>query len=107
MEFDCLNLEDVFAFDWDDGNFYKNEKKHGITWQEIEEVFFNKPLIVNEDEKHSQQEARCLSLGITNKGKMLFVAFTKREEKLRVISARLMNKKERIYYEKAQRDTKV
>ena len=101
MEFDCLALESVVGFDWDDGNLYKNEKKHGLKWQEIEEVFFNRPLLVNEDKKHSEKEERCFALGVTNSGKRVYVVFTKRGDRIRVISARLMNKKERSIYEKA------
>jgi uncharacterized DUF497 family protein len=105
MKFDCLTLDDVRGFDWDDGNIYKNEKKHGIKWQEIEEVFFNEPLLIYEDIKHSQNECRCYVLGVTDENKKLFVVFTKRNKKIRVISARIMNKKERAIYEKYQKNT--
>ncbi len=101
MEFDCLSLESVVGFDWDEGNLYKNEKKHGLKWQEIEEVFFNQPLLVNEDQKHSEYEARCFALGVTHSGKMVYVVFTRRGERIRVISARPINRKERSIYEKA------
>jgi len=97
MDFDCLNLSDVVGFNWDDGNIYKNEKKHGLKRQEIEEVFFNEPLLIKEDFKHSLNEERCFALGITNNGKRVYVVFTKRGEFIRVISARLMNKKERLF----------
>ncbi len=100
MNFDCLVLDDIIGFEWDDGNIYKNEKKHGIKWQEIEEVFFNEPLLIYEDFKHSKDECRCYALGKTDEEKMLFVVFTKRNKKIRVISARKMNKKEREIYEK-------
>ena len=63
MGFDCLELKDVFAFDWDEGNLYKNENKHGISWQEIEEVFFNQPLLLLEYAKHSGYEMRCIAYG--------------------------------------------
>ncbi len=95
MDFDCLELDNVIGFDWDDGNLYKNEKKHGIRWQEIEEVFFNQPLLVSEDIKHSECECRCFALGVTSKEIQLFISFTKRGDKIRAISARPMNKKER------------
>jgi len=100
MSFDCLNLKEIVGFEWDDGNLYKNEKKHGIKWQEIEEVFFNEPLLIYEDLKHSQIECRCYALGTTDELKKIFVVFTTRDKKIRVISARLMNKKERAIYEK-------
>ena len=100
MHFECLNIENIVGFDWDDGNIYKNEKKHGLNWQLIEEVFFNEPLLVLEDIKHSNNECRCFALGQTDDGIFLFVVFTKRSEKIRVISARPMNRKERIVYDK-------
>ena len=101
MDFECLELETVTGFDWDDGNLYKNEKKHGLKWQLIEEIFFNMPLLLLQDVKHSQDECRCFALGKTDEDQKLFVVFTLREEKIRVISARIMNKKERRYYEKS------
>ncbi len=99
MKFDCLDLENINGFEWDNGNIYKNEKKHGIYWSEIEEIFFNEPLLIFEDFKHSQKECRCYALGVTDERKPLFVVFTIRNNKIRVISARKMNKKERKIYE--------
>ena len=107
MEFDCLVINDITGFEWDDGNIYKNERKHGIKWQEIEEVFFNEPLLIYKDIKHSQSECRCYVLGKTDENKKLFVVFTKRNKKIRVISARKMNKKERDFYENYKRNTKI
>ena len=101
MDFECLEVDAATGFDWDDGNIYKNEKKHGIKWQVIEEIFFNAPLYLLQDIKHSQGECRCFALGKTDEGLQLFVVFTLRTNKVRVISARLMNKKERSYYEKS------
>ena len=99
MKFDCLDVESVVGFDWDDGNRYKNEKKHNIKWQIIEEVFFNIPLLLVEDHKHSANECRCFALGVSDDKYLLFVSFTKKELKIRVISARLMSQKERNIYE--------
>ena len=99
MAFECLDIENIIGFDWDDGNIFKNEKKHQLKWQLIEEVFFNEPLLILEDPKHSNSECRCFALGKTDDGMMLFIVFTKRINKIRIISARSMNKKERIAYE--------
>ncbi len=98
---DCLDIEKVTGFDWDDGNVYKNKHKHGLDYWIIEEIFFNNPLLIHQDIKHSTQECRCYSLGCSDNGEKLFVVFTLRERKIRVISARLMNKKERTIYESA------
>ncbi|MBU1256574.1 BrnT family toxin, partial [Patescibacteria group bacterium] len=68
---------------------------------ECEEIFFNKPLINNLDEKHSQYEKRFRSLGKTNINRRLLISYTIRNQKVRIISARDQNKKERRIYEKA------
>lgn len=89
------------SFEWDIGNAGKNWKKHRISQAECEQVFFNTPLLLLADEKHSVTESRHHALGRTNTGKLLFVVFTIRKNNIRVISARKMNKKERTIYEKA------
>jgi uncharacterized DUF497 family protein len=107
MGFSCLELDKIVGFDWDNGNIYKNEKKHKVSWQEIEEIFFNEPLLLYSDIKHSQKEERCFCLGQTDSGTILFVAYTIRGNKIRAISARRVTKKERAIYEKAKRDSKI
>jgi uncharacterized DUF497 family protein len=86
------------GFEWDKGNSEKNRIKHGVLKAECEQIFFNNPLMINNDEKHSQFENRYYALGKTNKKRMLFVVFTVRNELIRVISARDMSKKEREVY---------
>ena len=90
----------LYGFDWDDHNRDKNEKKHGVTCLECEEVFFNHPLIVVKDPRHSLREKRYLALGQTRGKRLLFIAFTLRKQKIRVVSARPMSRKEREIYEK-------
>jgi hypothetical protein len=90
----------ILSFDWDEGNKYKNVKNHSVSNKECEELFFNKPIFFFNDIKHSKTENRFLALGNTNAGRLLTIVFTMRNEKLRVISARDMNKKERSSYEK-------
>ena len=87
------------SFDWDEGNKDKN-LKHNVTFKEAEEVFFNKPLKIYPDVKHSLVEKRFLALGITNQGRKLAIIFTLRQEKIRVIFARAQSSKERRHYEK-------
>ena len=101
MVFDCLDISNIIRFDWDDGNVLKNEIKHNLKWQTIEEVFFNEPLVVVGDKKHSDKtECRCLALGYVDDSRLVSIVFTKRDDKIRVISARAMSKKERKFYEK-------
>lgn len=93
-------LPEVFEFDWDEGNIDKN-KKHGVENSQAEQVLLDKKLIIIEDEKHSNlTEIRYLALGISKTKRKLSVIFTNRENRIRVISARAMSKKERRLYEK-------
>ena len=93
-------INEIIGFDWDEGNLNKNWIKHQVSSAECEEIFFNLPLLVADDRKHSQAEKRYYVLGITNTKRELFIAFTIREQKTRVISARDMSTKEREYYAK-------
>jgi uncharacterized DUF497 family protein len=97
-----LDLATIEGFDWDDGNSRKSLEKHDVTQAEAEQVFAGEPLIAN-DIKHSQEEARFQALGETIEGRMLHVTFTLRYDgrKIRIISARDMNRKERAVYEQA------
>ncbi len=101
MEFDCLDIEAIVGFEWNDANIHKNENKHGLKWTTIEEVFFNEPLLIVEDFKHSLNECRCVALGKNDFDDLVTVVFTIRSNHIRVISARSMSKKERIIYEQA------
>jgi uncharacterized protein len=87
-------LQACVGFQWDEGNADKNLEKHGVTDEECEEVFFNEPLVVGEDAAHSPDEPRGYALGQTNAGRKLFVVFTVRSDRIRVISARDMTRRE-------------
>jgi len=87
-------LPEPIAFEWDKGNSGKNLIKHEVRDKEAEEVFNNKPLI-------SKEELRFQALGRTDKGRLIFLSFTIRKDKIRVILARDMNKKEVPKYEEA------
>ena|SRR4030043_755535 len=86
-------------FDWDKGNIGKNSR-HGVKDNEEEEVFFDRGKVVYKDKLHSQTEERFIILGKTKKGRLLYTAFTKRKNKIRIISARDISVKEKYLYEK-------
>ena len=88
------------GFQWDEGNINKNLYKHNVENWECEQVYFNEPLIILDDPKHSYAEKRWAAFGKTDAGRMLTVIFTKRGSLIRVISAKDMKRKERIFYEK-------
>jgi uncharacterized DUF497 family protein len=98
-----IDLDQITGFDWDDGNRRKNADKHDVSQAEAESIFFNDPLIVVEDPKHSEAERRFNALGKTTQNRWLHVTFTLRQNAtmIRVISARDMHRKERKAYEQA------
>lgn len=95
-----IKLNKIDGFDWDRGNLIKNKFKHQVNSFECEEVFFNQPLLILPDLKHSQSEIRLYALGKTNHHRLLFIVFTTRDNLIRIISARDMSRKERSQYEK-------
>ncbi len=93
-------LANCTGFEWDYGNDTKNWDKHDVSTGECEQVFFNKPLIVKRDKKHSSFENRYFVLGRTDMNRLLFAVFTVRNEKIRIISARDMTAFEIERYQK-------
>ena len=89
----------VSKFEWDEGNIGKN-KKHKVNDREIEESFFDNHKVIYKDTLHSNKEKRYILLGKTKGKRLLFIVFTQRKDKIRVISARDINKKEVYLYEK-------
>jgi len=101
-------LSDRIGFQWDEGNSDKNLIQHQVSNSECEEAFFNRPVIVAEDKKHSADEKRYYVLGRTDSNRYLFISFTIRNDLIRVISARDMNDKEgKKYHEKIKRNSKI
>ncbi len=97
-----INIE---GFDWDKGNILKNWEKHNVSHIECEEVFLNIPLLVKNDMAHSATEERYYVLGKTDSGRLLFIVFTIRKNKIRIISARDMHRKERKVYEESEKNS--
>ncbi len=93
-------LEDPFSFQWDKDNLIKILESHNVTYFECEEAFNDPNKVMLKDVKHSLNEERYLMIGKTNLSRYLFVVFTMRKDKIRVISARDLNKKEYKLYEK-------
>ena len=93
-----LSLQD-FPFDWDAGNETRSLQKHSITCEEAEEVFATRLFVpLGEQIEPFPHEPRYGLLGETATGKALFLVFTIRKERIRVISVRPMNAKEKKFY---------
>ncbi len=93
---------EVEGFDWNAGNAFKSEAKHGIAREAIESLF-QKAVWVAPDPKHSKSEERFLAIATLANEKHVIVAFTFRfrsgKRLIRPISARYMNKREIKRYE--------
>lgn len=95
-----IDLGKIVGFEWDKWNIDKSYKKHGITPNETEEVLLDQDVKIEKDFKHQEEEERFIAIGRTTENKLLFVVFTFRKDKIRVISGRQANKKEKEVYQK-------
>ena len=86
-------------FEWDNNKAESNILKHGITFEGAVTVFADPYLLFTEDSKNSLREEREWAIGESEKGSILVVIFTMRDEKIRIISARKATKRERKRYE--------
>ncbi len=86
-------------FEWDEGNSEK-PKKHRLTLTETEEAFFDENKVIFTDWKHSATEQRITLLGKTKRGRLLNITYAIRAKKIRIITARPINRKEVSLYEK-------
>ncbi len=96
---ELLDFSKYIEFEWDDWNRSKNEQKHSVTVIECEQVFADQFKRIFLDHKHSSKnEKRFILIGGTESGRVLYIAFTIRSKRIRVISARDLNRKERYLY---------
>ena len=93
------DLSECTGFQWDTGNADKNWELHRVSQAECEQVFFNRPIRVAPDQRHSNEGPRPAALGRTNDDRFLTVVFTVRGTLVRVISARDMSRREWRMYE--------
>jgi uncharacterized DUF497 family protein len=87
-------------FEWDLRKAAANQRKHRVTFEESIEVFADVQSSTIPDPDHSIGESRFLIFGTTREGRALVVAFTERDAKIRLISARPMTRLERQAYER-------
>jgi uncharacterized protein len=86
-------------FEWDKEKANANFRKHGVSFEEAALAFFDENAVELFDETNSEAEIRYQLIGISNT-RLIFVAYTARNEKIRIISARKANARHiRIYNE--------
>ena len=86
-------------FEWDPKKAAANFKKHGVTFQEAATVFGDPLAITFQDPDHSMNEERQMTFGLSLQKRLIVVAHAERKDRTRIISARPMDRKERVIYE--------
>lgn len=91
---------DKVKFEWDETKNCSNQKKHGVSFEEAQTVFFDDRAIEFYDDEHSEWEDRFLMLGYSFKLRMLMVCYCHRENdsQIRIISARKATNNEKKFY---------
>ena len=86
-------------FEWDDDKAEANLQKHGVTFSEAQTVFGDPLALTGYDPDHSGEEDRYLTMGTSLDGRLLVVSHTDRDDRVRIISARVASRRERKDYE--------
>jgi len=98
----ALTLADTIQamkFEWDAAKARRNERKHGVSFQEAATVLGDPLALTYPDPDHSTREQRFITVGMARSGRVLLVAHTDRGENIRIISARPTTRREREHYE--------
>ena len=91
---------DGLRFSWDEKKNEANRKKHGVSFEDGQTVFFDENAVESFDPDHSEREDRFLLLGLSYSLRALVVCRCYRESRgvIRIISARRATRKERRHY---------
>jgi uncharacterized protein len=89
-----------YHFEWNPDKASRNLSKHEVSFDEASTVFDDTMFITLLDEEHAQTEERYITIGLSNKKRLLLVAHTEREGRIRIISARKATKNEEKFYTK-------
>lgn len=88
-----------YIFEWDPVKAEANVRKHGVTVDEASTIFGDPLNLLMADPDHSLDEERYVLLGMSNRRRLLVVAFAERPPRTRLISARRATRQERRRYE--------
>ena len=89
------------SFEWDPLKAKNNLLKHQVTFEEASSIFNDPQFITFLDDEHSTNEERYISIGISNRNRVLMVGHTERKDKVRIISARKATDNEEKFYQEA------
>ncbi len=93
---------DAPTFEWDPAKAAANLQTHGVSFEEAATVFQDPLAKIHSDPDHSESEDRAILIGHSTAGRMLLVAFTDRQGRIRLISARATTRRERNAHEESQ-----
>jgi uncharacterized DUF497 family protein len=93
----------MIRFQWDPRKGTQNERKHAVSFSEAATVFRDPNAQLFDDDDHSQVEHREIIIGYSDRNRLLVVSFVERDDVIRVISARKVDRGEHENYEKASR----
>ena len=90
----------MIRFEWDQPKAAANLRKHGVSFEEAQSVFYDEFAIQFYDDEHSTEEERFLLLGMSDAARALLVCHCEREagDLIRIISARKATKRESAFY---------
>jgi uncharacterized protein len=86
-------------YEWDSKKAKANLRKHKVSFEEAATVFLDPLAITFSDPDHSEEEEREITIGLTAKSRVIFVAHCPRGDRIRIIGARRASRKERKQYE--------
>jgi uncharacterized protein len=86
-------------FEWEPRKAESNLRKHGVSFSEAATIFNDELSITVYDPDHSREEDRFITIGWSNRGRLIMVSHTDRNNHIRIISAREMTQVERKAYE--------
>ncbi len=88
-------------FEWNPAKAKTNLAKHEVSFEEASTVFDDPLFITVVDDEHSQDELRYITIGLSANNRLLMVAHTERDDRIRIISARKATKNEEKFYAEA------
>jgi uncharacterized protein len=85
------------TFDWDPAKDRRNREKHGISFEQAQQAFFDPFRIILQDREHSSDEPRLFCIGLVQ-GRVATVRYTVRDQTIRIIGAGYWRKGKNIYF---------
>jgi len=90
-------------FEWNPRKAAENLRTHKVSFNEAATVFGDSLSATASDPEHSVEERRYITIGVSNRGRLLMVAHAEYRERIRIISARTLTRSERKAYEETQK----